>query len=239
LFPEVYNDISRLLKRGVKVYTLKDTRMLKKLRKENNLQKSDEADAQLLSMIPREGFRLLTVEELEFKMKMKPLINKYEKIVRWRATLKKLLSQGFDYNFRESIRLMENDSRRISRKIIREVADNNVYREACRLLGVKDSVELAILTMELPLHLHMRRLKGLLGFTPNRNEGRYNHRLRNHIAALAANLYLNAKRRVSVLKTAIKIADHLPKEKTLYRIQLMILKSLRVAYLLTTNPTGR
>jgi len=45
-----------LLKRGVKVYVLKDTRMLKKLRKENNLQKSDEVDAQLLSMIPRDRF---------------------------------------------------------------------------------------------------------------------------------------------------------------------------------------
>ncbi|MCL7383129.1 MAG: hypothetical protein LZ174_02385, partial [Thaumarchaeota archaeon] len=166
------------------------------------------------------------------------LINKYEKIVRWRATLKKLLSQGFDYNFRESIRLMENDSRRISREIIRELADNNVYREACRLLGVKDSVELAILTMELPLHLHMRRLKGLLGFTPNRNEGRYNHRLRKHVAALAANLYVNAKKNANISDTIIEIADRLPKERALYKIQLTILKALRIAYLMT-NPTGR
>jgi hypothetical protein len=239
LFPENYNDILRLLKKGVKVYVLKDTRILKKLRLENGLRKSDEVDAQLLSMIPRDGFRPLTVEELEFKMKMKPLINKYEKIVRWRATLKELLSQGFDYNFRESIRLMQNDCGRVSREIIKEVADNNVYREACRLLGIKDSVELAILTMELPLHLHMRRLKGLLGFTPNKNEGRYDHRLRKHIAVLATNLYLNAKRRVNVSETVIKIADSLPKEKAVYKIQLMVLKSLRVAYLLTTNPAGR
>jgi hypothetical protein len=239
LFPEVYNDISRLLKRGVKVYTLKDTRMLKKLRKENNLQKSDETDAQLLSMIPREGFRLLTVGELEFKMKMKPLINKYEKIVRWRATLKKLLSEGFDYGFRESIRLMQNDANHISREIIREVAHNNIYREACKLLGVRDSVEVAILTVELPLHLHMRRLKGLLGFTPNKNEGRYNHRLRKHVAALAVNLYINAKKNASISDTVIEIANHLPKERALYKIQLTILKALRMAYLLTTNPAGR
>ncbi|MCL7389592.1 MAG: hypothetical protein LZ173_06640, partial [Thaumarchaeota archaeon] len=33
-----------------------------------------------------------------------------------------------------------------------------------------------------------------LGFTPNRNEGRYNHRLRKHVAALAVNLYINAKK---------------------------------------------
>jgi hypothetical protein len=239
LFPEVYDDVLRLLKRGVKVYILKDTRMLKKLRKENNLKKSDEVDAQLLSIVPRDGFRLLTVEELEFKMKMRPLINKYEKIVRWRATLKSLLSQGFDYDFRESIRLMENDCVRISRRIIREVANNDVYEEACRLLGVKDSVELAILTVELPLHLHMRRLKGLLGFTPNKNEGRYDHRLRKHVVALAANLYLNAKKNANISDTITEIVNRLPKEKAIYRIQLMILKSLRIAYLLTTNPAGR
>ena len=237
LFPEIYDEISELLERGVKVYILKDLRLLKKLRLQNNLRKSDEIDAQLLSMIPRDGFRLLTINEIEFKMKIRPLINKYEKIVRWRATLKKLLSQGFDYNFRESIRLMQSDCGKISREIIRELADNDVYREACKLLGVKDSVELAILTIELPLHLPMTRLKGLLGFTPDKNKGRYNHRLRKHVAALATNLYINAKRRISFSDIA-EIADRLPKEKAIYGIQLMILKSLRKAYLLMANPTG-
>jgi len=71
LFPENYDEIQELLERGVKVYILKDLRLLKKLRLQNNLRKSDEVDAQLLSMIPRDGFRPLTVEELEFKMKMK------------------------------------------------------------------------------------------------------------------------------------------------------------------------
>jgi hypothetical protein len=238
LFPENYNEILELLKKDIKIYLLKDTRVLKKLRLENGLRKSDEVDAQLLSMIPRDGFRLLTVDEIEFKMKMKPLINKYEKIVRWKVTLKSLLSQGFDYDFRESIRLMENDSRRISREIIREVADNDVYREVCKLLGIKDSVELAILTVELPLHLPMTRLKGLLGFTPNKNEGRYNHRLRKHVAALATNLYINAKKNANISDTIIEIADRLPKERAIYRIQLMILKALRIAFL-TTNPAGR
>jgi hypothetical protein len=239
LFPEVNDEILELLKKGTKVYLLKDTRVLKKLRRDNNLRKSDEVDAQLLSMIPRDGFRPLTVGELEFKMKMKPLINRYEKIVRWRATLKKLLSQGFDYNFRESIRLVQSDCGKISREIIRELADNNVYREACKLLKIKDSVELAILTVELPLHLPMTRLKGLLEFTPNKNEGRYNHRLRKHVAALATNLYLNVKKNASISNTITEIADRLPKEKAIYKIQLMILKSLRIAYLLTANPTVR
>jgi|GEM_PF-5977142 hypothetical protein len=66
-------------------------------------------------------------------MKLRPLINKYEKDCR--VALKKLLSRGFDYNFSESIRLMENDSDNISREIIRELADNNVCKGTSRLLG--------------------------------------------------------------------------------------------------------
>ena len=41
-----------MLMRGVKVYLLKDTTKLKKLRMENNMKKSDENDAMLLSRIP-------------------------------------------------------------------------------------------------------------------------------------------------------------------------------------------
>jgi hypothetical protein len=122
-----------LLKRGVRVYVLKDVGVMKKLREENGLRKSDEVDGQLLSMVLKDGFRLLTVEGLEFKMKLRPLINKYEKDCR--VALKKLLSRGFDYNFSESIRLMENDSDNISREIIRELADNNVCKGTSRLLG--------------------------------------------------------------------------------------------------------
>jgi hypothetical protein len=134
---------------------------------------------------------------------------------------------------------MQSDCGKIFREIIREVADNDVYREACKLLKIKDSFELAILTVELPLHLPMTGLKGLLGFTPNRNKGRYNHRLRKHVAALATNLYLNAKKNANISDNIVEVINRLPKEKAIYKIQLMILKFLRIAYLLTANPAGR
>jgi len=240
LFLDIYEEVLKLLKRGVKVYLLRDTKMLKKLRMENNMKKSDEVDAQLLSMVPKDGFRLLMVEELEFKIKLRPLINKYRRVTRWRATLKKLLSQGFDYNLKESIRLMKNDSYRISREIIKEVADNNIYREACRLLGLKDSVEVAILTVELPLHLPLNILKKVVGLTPNRNEGRFNHRIRGHLSQLATNIYLNAKRWKDKWRGPEEfkeIIDSLPQEKAIYKLQPRILKTLRKAYFLANNQT--
>jgi len=77
LFPQVYDEVFELLRRGIKMYVLKDPAKLKKLRMENNMKKSDEGDAMLLARIPKEIFRPLTVEELELKMRLRPLIRRY------------------------------------------------------------------------------------------------------------------------------------------------------------------
>ena len=190
LFPELYDDVHELLKRGSKVYLLKNPAMLRKLRIENNMKKSDESDAMLLSRISKEAFRLLMIEELEIKMRMRPLIREYEKIVRWEKTLKKLINQGFDYSFKEAVRLMDSERQKISRSSYLW----GVYRKACEILRIKKSVELAILVVELPLHLPTVRLKGPLGLIPSGNKGRYDHELRRHIANFAITLYMNAKR---------------------------------------------
>jgi len=174
LFPEIYEEVLELLKRGVKVYLLKDIRMLKKLRMENNMKKSDENDAVLLSKISKDGFRLLTIQETEKKVKLRPLINRHELLSKRIKTLKQWINRdGYDYKLKDSIRLMEKDKKDVAKKIIKILSNDTIYREACRMLGVKDSVELAILTVELPLHLPITRLKGLLGYTPDKNKGRY------------------------------------------------------------------
>jgi len=130
---------------------------------------------------------------------------------------------------------MEKDKKEVAKKIIEILSNDTIYRKACRMLGVKDSVELAILTMELPLHLPITRLKGLLGYTPDKNKGRYNHNLRGHISRFAVILYVNTKKHMNVLEKAVEIVEHLPREKAIYRLELMTLKTLRKAYLLTTN----
>jgi hypothetical protein len=71
-----------LLRKNIKAYLLKNTTTLKKLRMKNGIKKTDENDAMLLAQIPRGAFRMLTAEELELKMRMKSLINKYERIAR-------------------------------------------------------------------------------------------------------------------------------------------------------------
>ena len=237
LFPEIYDEILELLRRGVGVYLLKDITKLKKLRIENNMKKSDENDAMLLARIPKEMFRPLTVEELEIKARMRPLIRKYERVMRWKKTLKRLVKSGFNYNFKESLRLMNMDRKNISKEIIRQVSAlpiyGQIYKRASEALGIKESAELAILTLELPLHLPLVRLKRLLGMIPGRNGGKYNHRLRSHIASFAAALYANAKRQANVSDGVVEIVKHLPKKQAIYKLESMTLKALRIAYLMT------
>ena len=241
LFPELYDEILELLRRGVRVYLLKDVKKLKKLRMENNSKKTDETDAMLLARIPMEKFRQLTIEELEIKKRVRPLINEYEQVMRWKKTLKRLIKRGFDYNFKESIRLMKRDSRRLSKEIIEQMMTlpevyKKTYKEACKILGIKNnSTELAILVIELPLHLPLVRLRGLLGMIPGRNRGKYDHRLRSHIASFAATLYMNAKRRLNVSDMVVDIVNRLPKEQAIYRLELITLKALRIAYLMAAK----
>ena len=83
---------------------------------ENNMRKSDENDAMLLARIPKEKFRPLAIKELELKMQMKPLINKYEQIMKWKKILKGLMSRGFNYNFEEALKLMEKIGRNYLRR---------------------------------------------------------------------------------------------------------------------------
>jgi len=74
--------------------------------------------------------------------------------------------------------------------------------------------------------------------------GDINHKLRNHVVGFAVNLYINTKKHGNVLDKAVEIVNYLLREKAIYRLELMSLKTLRKAYLLTTNnqtfynPTG-
>jgi cell fate (sporulation/competence/biofilm development) regulator YmcA (YheA/YmcA/DUF963 family) len=191
-------------------------------------------------MIPRDSFRLLTVEEIEFKMKVRPVIRKYEWLARWKKTLKILITKGFDYYFRESIRLIEEDLKETAREIISMVSISRyveVYRRACEALRVKDSIEVAVLVMELPLHLGVGKLRAYLGFNPVKNNNQYNRRLRRHLEALAYNTLINNYRkkedRPEELINIVKNSSS--RSEAMLRIQLTILRILRKAWIEANN----
>jgi len=228
IFPQIYEELIELIEKGVKVFLLKNTRILKRLRVENHIKKSDEADARLLGIISRSCFKQLTAREI----RLLKLIGEYEMHVRWGKIIRQWAQIHPSSFLKESARRIRCIIDQCAHKIIKEVkADESyatTYKLACDMLGVRDSVEVAILVAKLPLNWRLSRLKGLLGLTPHKNKN-YNHRLRKHLSTLATIIYINNKRCGANTKLFEGI-NRTPKSKALYMLQLRILKILKKAW---------
>ena len=61
--------------------------------------------------------------------------------------------------------------------------------------------------------------------------------MRAHISAFAAYIYLSVKKGVSVSDKVAEVVKHLPKRQAIPKLELVTLKTLRIAYLTATNPT--
>jgi len=228
IFPQIYEELLELIRRGVKVLLLRNTRILKRLREENHVRKSDEADARLLSAIPKDHFRQLTIREV----RLLKLIGEYEMYVRWGKIIRQWMQICPLDSFKESVKELRCIANRYARKIIEEIKSDEgyatTYRLACDMLGVRDSVEAAILVAKLPLNWKLSRLKGLLGLTPNKDKN-YNHRLRGHLSKLAVVIYINNRRHGTGARL-FENMNHISKNKVFYMLQLRILKILKRAW---------
>jgi hypothetical protein len=228
IFPQTYEELLKLIEKGVKVFLLKNTRMIKRLREENGVEKSDEADARLLSAIPRNHFRQLTLEEL----RLLQLINMYERYAEWKRIIRQWVAAYPQTPLKKYAKELYSIQSRLGSRIIKEVMKNEnyatIYRIACEGLGVRNSVEVAILVVRLPLNWKLRRLKGLLGLTPHGNKN-YNHRLRGHLSNLAVAIYINNRRHGTGARL-FENMNHTSKNKVFYTLQLRILRILKRAW---------
>jgi len=229
LFPQIYEDVLELLEKGVRIYALRNLRVVKIFRNENGVGKSDENVAMILAKIPKVYFKELALKE----MKLLRLILVYEKCVKWR----KIIQQWTKFYPLEPlegcVKGLRSIRDRYGRKIIEEVMKNEnyvtVYRIVCEGLGLKDSVIVAILTVKLPLNWRFSRLKGLLGLVPMLCRGknhRYNHKLRAHLTRLAMAIYTLKKRQHKYLDDLKGLSFN----KTFYVLQLRILRTLKKAW---------
>jgi hypothetical protein len=228
IFPQIHEELMELIEKGVKVFLLKNTRILKRLREENGVEKSDEADANLLGIIPRSCFKQLTAREIC----LLKLIGEYEMYVRWGKIIRQWAQIHPSSFLKESARRIRCIVNQYARKIIEEVKSGEgyatTYRLACDMLGVRDSVEVAILVARLPLNWRLSRLYGLLGLTPHKNKS-YDHKLRAHLSRLATNIYLNNKRYEANIKL-LEDLKNLPPKKAIYKLQLRIVRILKRAW---------
>ena len=229
MFPQIYEELMELIEKGVKVFSLRNTRILKRFREENGVEKSDEADAKLLGIIPRSCFKQLTAREIC----LLKLIGEYEMHVRWGKIIRQWMQICPLDSFKESVKELRCIANRYARKIIEEIKSDEgyatTYRLACDMLGIRDSVEAAILVAKLPLSWKLSRLKGLLGLTPDKDKKNYNHRLRGHLSKLAVVIYINNRRHGTGARL-FENMNHISKNKVFYMLQLRILKILKRAW---------
>jgi hypothetical protein len=112
----------------------------------------------------------------------------YERYSEWKRIIRRWAAAYPQTPLEKYVRELYSIQSGLGRRIIEEVMKNEdyaaIYRIACDELGVRDSVEAAILVARLPLNRKLSRLKGLLGLTPHKNKN-YNHRLRGHLSKLA------------------------------------------------------
>jgi hypothetical protein len=139
--------------------------------------------------------------------------------------------------------LIEEDLKETAKEIISMVSNSRyveVYHRVCDALRVKDSVEVAVLIMELPLHLGVGKLRAYLGLNPVKNNNQYNRRLRRHLEALAYNTLINYYRRKDSPEELINIVKNASsRSEAMLRIQLTILRILRKAWIEANNNQTR
>jgi len=98
----------------------------------------------------------------------------YERYGEWKRIIRQWASAYPDTLFRRYTNEFRSIQDHYGRKIIEEVMSDKyyaaIYRIACKELGLKDSVEIAISVVRLPLNWKFSRLKDLLGLTPHKNK---------------------------------------------------------------------
>jgi len=225
LHQEIYREVSEVLKRGVRVYLLRDASLIKKVRDEKKMEKSDENDVIVLSQIPSEYFRPLTVGEIEKKVRINSLVNYYTNIVKLKKTLSQWVasSRVWTVNLEEaaghipwigvlerfnplreslsnSIKILEDYIKELSKIVLEEAEKIPVYREVLRKIGLSYNISLALQILRIqavkdPRKVSVASLTGLYGYRPAKNGGKYDHRLRELSDNLALQLYCLARNR--------------------------------------------
>ncbi|MEM2581258.1 MAG: hypothetical protein QXK69_00280 [Candidatus Caldarchaeum sp.] len=125
--PTMYDDVSALLSRDVRVFRLKRTDLLTAYRERLSLSKNDENDAKILSMMDGGCFVEVTVEYVG----LMKLIDEYTEQLKLPRLLKLFKTSA------EAVKPIDRDKDRLARQIIR-MAKTTLHRydETCRQLGL-------------------------------------------------------------------------------------------------------
>ncbi|MEM3397901.1 MAG: hypothetical protein QW724_03810 [Nitrososphaerota archaeon] len=236
LLPSNYDEVYELISNGKRVYILREPKHIKRVRAQNNLKKNDENDARALSIIPKDFFRELKLEEIQLKKQLQPLVSRYEVLTKRIKTLKQWLKDSNDLQLEKSlINRYRREKTKIGDEIHNLVMDNKLYNEALRYFGLNKSVDLAILVTEIDFSRGKRKIKDYLGLYKKEQKytKNYNHKLRGRLSKFSQMYYTNInKMKVKVPKKYIDIieASKGKKKKILHKIQCKVIEDLRRLY---------
>lgn len=230
----IYNEVLGLLEKGSRVYVLRDTRLIKKMRMENNLRKSDENDVYILSLIPKKYFRELTARDVEVKTLVHAYLEFDRDVIRLKQKAR-IRSGVIDYSFYEDIaKEVERKKNEVRKKILKLMERDRFYREVVNYFGYKESLMIAMLIIIIDFSRRIHRILDYLGLHEKAGNS-YNHRIRSILAKLGNTVYLNARKGIPLPEKYLRIVNSYPAKKARVRIETEIIKDMRKILLKLNN----
>ncbi|MEM1947722.1 MAG: hypothetical protein QW240_03160 [Candidatus Caldarchaeum sp.] len=195
----MYDDVSTLLSRGVRVFRLRRTDIIAAYRDRFSLPKNDENDAKILSMVEGECFVDVSAKYVE----LMKLLEEYNKQLNLLKLLKQFKTSA------EAIKPIRRNKNRLARQIISMATNTiSIYRPLCETLGLSDDclygkVALADLLLHVDFTTGLRKIICYTGlYKPNNRK--YNHRLKQAAHSLALSHYRKNKVKARHIRKLLK-----------------------------------
>ncbi|MEM4328059.1 MAG: hypothetical protein QXH32_03360 [Candidatus Caldarchaeum sp.] len=195
----MYDDVSALLGRGVRVFRLKRTDIIAVYRDRLSLSKNDENDATTLSMMDRDCFIEVTAVYVE----LMKLVHEYYKQLSLLTLMKQLDASP------ELIRLARKNKDKLACRIVKKAKTTiKEYDKVCRELGLTDKsrygkAALADLLLNVDFTAGLRKIICYVGLY-NPSNGKYNHRLKTAIHSLAISYYRRQRVKAKEVRQLLK-----------------------------------
>jgi len=221
LSPKIYDDLLVLLRQGVKVYLVRKLKLIKKFRDKFKMGKSDENDAIVLSLMPKDAFRPVTLEEVEIKASLHPLVQKWASLSKRLKTLKRWENDGIKSKYLPLFKKdLEREKDRLEKEIMKVAKEKiEMYRWVEEELGLHGA-SLARLLLYVDFSKGLRKIKNFIQGNKNAKTA---------LTSLAFAIYSNARqgRGPEKYRNYIKSYEGVRRKDAIKKLRSIILKDLR------------
>lgn len=220
-----YDQVLRLVKAGVEFYMLKQTRLIEAYRKNNGIEKSDINDAIILSMIPKEMFRIIIYE----KLRMKQALQQYYIVADEIKVLKqksKTLPEQQQSTVRDAVNTLQRALRTLNRRVLEETGRIlPEYQLVSEELGIH-GVSLAAVLTYIDFSFGLGKIKSYVGLHDSARKSRsFSRHARRAIQGVALHAPEQSEQYRKLLERYQKY--YASNRKARLRLAMAILKDIR------------